>query len=92
MRGIRVEPLARTIPYLVDLRVLEHLFDGLNSRTEEVPAQLLETSTGDGSLGVDAVEERVGFDGRLGGRGECSLRTFASRAETAESAHVGAEM
>ena len=78
--------------HLVDLRVLEHLFYGLNSRTEEVMTQLLETGTGDGGLEVDAVEERVGFDGRLGGRGECSLRMFASRAETAESARVGAEM
>ena len=92
MRGIRVEPLARTIPYLVDLRVLEHLFDGLNSRMEEVLAQLLEASTSNEGVEVDAVEERVGFDGRLGGGGECSLRTFASGAETAESPRVGAEM
>ena len=78
--------------HLVEVRVLEHLFYRLNSRTEEVLAQLLETGTGDGCLEVDAIEESVGFDGRLGGRGECSLRMFASRAETAESAHVGAEM
>ena len=32
---------------LDDLRVLEHLLYGLNSRTEEVLVQLLETSTGD---------------------------------------------
>ena len=39
----------------------------------------------------DTFEERVDFDGRLGDR-ECSLRTFASRAETTESTRVGAEM
>ena len=77
---------------LVDLRILEHLFYGLNSRTEEVLAQLRETSMGDGDVGDDTLEERVNFDERLGDRGECSLRTFASSAETAESARVGAEM
>ena len=70
---------------LVDLRVPEHLFYGLNSRTEEVLAQLRKTNMGDGGVEVD-------FDGRLGGRGECSLRTCAGGAETAEASRVGAEM
>ena len=78
--------------HLVDLRVLEHLFYGFNSRTEEVLAQLLKTSTGDAGVGADILEESVNFDGRLGGRGECSLRKFASGAETAEAPRVGAEM
>ena len=47
--------------HLVEVRVLEHLFYRLNSRTEEVLAQLLETGTGDGGSEVDAVEERVDF-------------------------------
>ena len=78
--------------HLVDLRVLEHLLYGLNSRAEEVLAQLRETNTGDGGVEVDTLEGRVDFDGRLGGRGECSLRTFASGAETAEAPRVGTEM
>ena len=49
-------------------------------------------STGDGGVGDDTLEERVDFDERLGDRGECSPRTFASSAETAESARVGAKM
>ena len=71
--------------HLVDLRVLEHLFYGLNSRTEEVLAQLRETSTGDGGVEVD-------FDGRPGGRGECSFRTCACGAETAECPRVRVEI
>ena len=78
--------------HLVDLRVLEHLLYRLNSRTEEVLAQLLEAGTGNGSVEVNAFEERVDFDGCLGGRGESSLRTFASSAETSECAHVSAEI
>ena len=62
----------------------------MSSKVEHL-AQLLETSTGDGGM-KSILEERVDFDGRLGDRGECSLRTFASSAETAESARVGAEM
>ena len=76
---------------LVNLQVLEHLFYGLNSRTEEILAQLLETSMGDEGMKW-ILEERVDFDGPLGGRGECSLHTFASGAETAESVRVGTEM
>ena len=76
----------------IHLRVLEHLFNGLNSRTEEVLAQLLETGTGDGGVGADTLEESLDFDGRLGSRGECSLCTFASGAETAEAPRVGAKM
>lgn len=74
------------------LRVLELLLYGLNGRPKQVLAQFLETSTGDGGVEVDTVEEGVDFDGRLGGRGECLLRTFASGAETAESVRVGTEM
>ena len=78
--------------HLVDVRVLEHLFYRLNSRTEEVLAQLLETSTGDRGVEGDTLEVRVDFDGRLGGRGVCLLRTCAGRAETAECARVRAEI
>ena len=62
----------------------------MSSKVEHL-AQLLETSTGDGGM-KSILEERVDFDGHLGDRGECLLRTFASSAETAESARVGADM
>ena len=69
------------------LSIFESLstFLRLNSRTEEVLARLLETSMGDGGVEVDTLEESVKFDGHLGGRGECSLCTFTSGAETVES-------
>ena len=90
-----MEPPKRTVSCTFALSIFESLSifsTELNSRTGEVLAQLLETSTGSGGVEVDTPEERVEFDGRLGGRGECSFRTFASGAETAESVHVGTEM
>ena len=91
MRGIRVEPLARTIPYLVDLRVLKHLFYGLNGRTEEVLAQLLETSTSDGGAEAGYPRRELTLMD-IWAAEENSFRTFASGAETTEPAGVGADM
>jgi hypothetical protein len=77
---------------LVDLRVTENLLDGFHSSTEEILAEFLETGTGDRGVEVDTFEERVDFDGGLGGRREGSLRTLASGAETTESTSVGGEV
>ena len=74
---------------LVDLGVLEDLLDGLHGGAEEILAELLETSTGDGGVEVDALEERVDLDGGLGGGRESALGTLASGSETTESTSVG---
>ena len=77
---------------LVDLRVTKDLLDGLEGGTEEVLAELLETSTGNRGVEVDTLEERVDFDGGLGGGREGTLGTLASSAETTQSTGVGAEV
>jgi hypothetical protein len=77
---------------LVDLRVAEDLLDGLHGGAEEVLAELLETGTGDRGVEVNTLEERVDLDGGLGGRGEGTLGTLASGAETTESTSVGGEV
>merc|ERR1719420_1992130 len=56
---------------------------------EEVHAQLLEPSTGDGGEEVDAFVQRVDLDGGLRGRGEGALGALAGGAEAAERAGVG---
>ena len=77
---------------LVDLRVPEDLLHGLERRTEEVLAELFETGTGEGSVEVDALEERVDFDRRLGGGGKSALGALASGTETAKGAGVRGEI
>lgn len=64
---------------LVDLGIPENLLDGLESATEKVLAEFLESSTGEGSVEVDTLEEGVDLDGGLGGGGERSLGAFAGR-------------
>jgi hypothetical protein len=65
---------------LVDLGVTEDLLDGLEGAPEEILAELLETGTGERSVEVDTLEERVDLDGSLRGRGEGTLGTLASSA------------
>jgi len=77
---------------LVNLGVTEDTLDGVHGGAEEVLAELLETSTGDGGVEVDTLEERVNFDGGLGGRRESALGTLASGAETALSTGVSSEI
>ncbi len=49
---------------------------------EEILAELLKVGTGEGSVEVDAVEERVDFDGSLSSRGKGTFGTLASSVET----------
>jgi len=77
---------------LVDLGIGQDAVDGLESRAEEVLAQLLEAGTGDRGVEVDTLEQRVDLNRRLGRRRESALRTLASSAETAESTSVSGEI
>ena len=77
---------------LVDLRVAEDLLDGLEGAAEQVLAQLLEASTGEGGVEVDTLEERVDFNGGLGGGRQSALGTLAGGTETAERTWVGGEI
>ncbi|KAG9094964.1 hypothetical protein FS749_011411 [Ceratobasidium sp. UAMH 11750] len=74
---------------LVGLGVTEVLVSGLKSAAEEVFAELLKAGTGEGSVKVDTLEQRVGSNLCLGGRREGALGTVAGLAETTESARVG---
>lgn len=73
---------------LVDLGVSENTVDGLDGGSEEILAELLETSTGDGGVEVDTLEERVDLNGGLSRRRQGSLGTLASSAETTQSTAV----
>ncbi len=77
---------------LVDLRVAKDLLDGLEGTAEEVLAELLEASTGEGGVEVDTLEEGVDLNGGLGGGGEGALGALASRTETTESTGVAREI
>lgn len=54
---------------LVDLRVAEDLLDGVQGAAEEILAKFLETSTSEGGVEVNTLEQGVDFDGGLCGRG-----------------------
>jgi hypothetical protein len=77
---------------LVNLGISQDTVDGGEGRAEEVLAQLFETSTGDGGVEVDTLEQRVDLNRGLGGGGEGSLSTLAGGAETTQSTCVGAEI
>uniref|UniRef100_A0A7S3NEG7 NAD-specific glutamate dehydrogenase n=1 Tax=Aureoumbra lagunensis TaxID=44058 RepID=A0A7S3NEG7_9STRA len=77
---------------LVDLGVGKDTVDGLDSGSEEILAELLETGTGDGGVEVNTLEERVDLNGGLSGRRKSSLGTLASGSETSESTDVGAKI
>jgi hypothetical protein len=77
---------------LVDLGVGQDAVDGLQGGAEQVLAQLLETSTGDGGVEVDTLEQGVDLNGGLGGGRQGALGTLASSAETTQGAGVGAQV
>lgn len=77
---------------LVDLGVTENLLDGFHGSTEEILAELFESSTSDRGVEVYTFEEGVDFDGGLGGGREGSLSTLASSAETTKSTSVRGEV
>jgi len=59
---------------LVDLGVAEDFLDGLEGAVEEVLVKLLKANTGDGSVEVDTLIQRVDLNGGLGGRREGTHR------------------
>jgi hypothetical protein len=64
---------------LLDTSILENLLDGIDSGLEDLGVKIFETGTGDLSIEVLAVEERVDFNSSLGSVGQGSLGTLASR-------------
>ena len=46
----------------VHLGIAKRLLDGLQGAAEEIGAQILEASAGDGSVEIDAFEQRVDLD------------------------------
>jgi hypothetical protein len=73
----------------VDLGVCENTVDWGGGRSEEILAELFETSTGDGSIEIDTLKQGVNLNGGLCGRRESTLGTFASSSETTECTSVG---
>jgi hypothetical protein len=73
----------------VNLGISEDTVDWGCGGTEEILAELLETSTSDGGVEINTLEERVDLNGSLCGRRESTLGTLASCTETTEGASVG---
>ena len=71
---------------LVDSGVSERFLDGVEGASEEVGAELFKSSSGDGGVEVNTLEERIDFDSSLGGGREGSLRSLAGGSETSDSA------
>jgi hypothetical protein len=77
---------------LGDVGVLENLSNRVKSARESLLVQVLETSTGDVSVEVLTVKQRVDLDSGLGGVRESTLGTLASSSETAQGASIAADV
>jgi hypothetical protein len=77
---------------LADAGVLENLGNGVQSASEGLLVQVLETSTGNVGVEVLTVEQRVNLNSGLGGVGESTLGTLASSPETTESTGIAADV
>merc|ERR1719473_188939 len=77
---------------LVQAAVTHRLLHRAQGVAEVIHAELLEAGAGDVAVVVNAVEERVDLDGRLGRRRKRALRTLALGAETADRALVTSEV
>lgn len=72
--------------------VLENLGNGVQSASEGLLVQVLETSTGNVGVEVLTVEQRVDLNSGLGGVGESTLGTLASSPETTKGTGVTADV
>merc|ERR1712164_120934 len=77
---------------LVNLGVAENLLDWLEGATEQVGTEILEASTSDGGVEVDALKEGVDLEGCVGGGGQVALGTLTSCAKTTHGTWVGGEI
>ena len=73
---------------LVNVGILQHLFNRLDGSVEGLGVQVLETSTGNVGVEIFSIEEGVDLNGGLGSVGQRSLGTLASSAETTECTGV----
>mmetsp|Transcript_61485 Transcript_61485/g.70505 ORF Transcript_61485/g.70505 Transcript_61485/m.70505 type:complete len:335 (-) Transcript_61485:480-1484(-) len=73
--------------------VLQDSLDGRDGTSEVVHAQFFESSSGEGGVIIQTVEQRVDFDGGLSGGGQGSLGLLASRSQSSHGSgivsHVG---
>merc|ERR1719333_1541596 len=77
---------------LVGLGILEHLLDWVEGATEEVGAEVLEASTGDGRVEVNALVQRVNLDLSVGGCRKVALGTLTGGTEATHGAGVAGEV
>ncbi|SPQ20609.1 c73ff6cb-8731-470e-9cf7-86bd75ccbeed [Thermothielavioides terrestris] len=77
---------------LVDLGIRQDAVDRLQGRAEEILAELLEASTGDGGVEVDALKERVDLNRGLSRRRQGALGTLAGSAKAAQSTGIGRQV
>lgn len=73
---------------LGELGITQARLDGVHALAEQVHAQLLETSSGDGSVEVDTLIQSVNLQGGLGGGGQSTLRTLSCCTQAAKGAGV----
>ena len=66
---------------LVNRRVMKHLLNRFKGTSEEILAELFETSTSKGSVEINSLEKRVNFNGCLGSRRKGMFSTLTSSAE-----------
>lgn len=77
---------------LVDSSILQHLLDGIKSARERLGVQIFKPSTGNLSVEVLSVKQRVDFNGGLGAVGESTLGTLASGSQTAECTGIARDI
>ena len=77
---------------LVELYIAEGTLYLLQCAAEQVNAQLLEASTCNVGVEVDAVNQRVDLNRGLGSRRQSALGTLASCAQTTQSALVASKI
>ena len=66
---------------LVNRRVTKHLLNRFKGTSEEILAELFETSMSKGSVEINSLKERVDFNGCLGIRRKGTFSTLTSSAE-----------
>ena len=67
---------------LVHLGIAERLLNWVECTTEKIGIQFFESGPRDARVEVDTFVERIDFNARLAGTGECALGSFAGRSQT----------
>ncbi|KAI5390846.1 hypothetical protein KIW84_075944 [Lathyrus oleraceus] len=73
---------------LIHLSIPQTLLNRLHTLSKQIHVELFESSTGNGSVKVNTLKQRINFNGGLSCRGKCPLSPLTSSSQSPKSPRI----